>query len=63
MASWYIDNYKLAPTGACPLCGLPDSCTQIAGECPPQQPTKHNAACQLTPAAIKTVVKDGGTIY
>ena len=23
---------KLAPTDACPLCGLPDSCTHITGE-------------------------------
>jgi hypothetical protein len=26
-------RYKLAPVDACPLCGLPDSCTHIAGEC------------------------------
>ena len=25
-------RYKLAPTDACPLFGLPDSCTHIAGE-------------------------------
>jgi hypothetical protein len=26
-------RYGLAPTDACPLCGLPDSCTHIAGQC------------------------------
>ena len=25
-------RYGLAPTDACPLCGLPDSCTHIAGQ-------------------------------
>jgi len=28
-------KYKLVSTDACPLCGLSDSCTHIAGECKP----------------------------
>jgi hypothetical protein len=59
-------RYGLAPTDACPLCGLPDSCTHIAGECSQQTNniiSRHNAACQLTHAAIRTAFKGGGTIY
>jgi hypothetical protein len=59
-------KYGLAPTYACPLCGLPDSCTHIAGQFSHHTNhiiSKHNAACQLTHAAIKTAFKGGGTIY
>ena len=59
-------RYGLATTDACPLCGLPDSCTHIAGECSHQTNniiSRHNAACQLTHAAIRTAFKGGGTIY
>jgi hypothetical protein len=58
--------YGLAPTDACPQCGLPESCTHIAGQC--SSHTNHiigihNVACQLTHAAIRTAFKGGGTIY
>ena len=59
-------RYKLAPTDTCPLCGMPDSCTNLAGECNiynNQFISRHNAACQLTHAAIRTASKGGGTIY
>ena len=59
-------RYGLAPTDACPLCGMPDSCTHIAGQCKHHNNhiiSRHNAACQLTHAAIRTVFKGGGTIY
>jgi hypothetical protein len=56
----------LAPTDACPLCGLPDSCTHIVGQCSSHTNhiiSRHNAACQLTHVAIRTAFKGGGTIY
>jgi ribonuclease HI len=59
-------RYKHAPTDACPLCGLPDSCTHIAGQCNTHNDqfiSRHNAACQLTHAAIRAAFKGGGTIY
>ena len=59
-------RYKLAPTDACPLCGLPDSCTHIDGECKSHNNkfiSIHNASCQLTHAAIRTAFDGGGTIY
>ena len=59
-------RYGHAPTDACPLCGLPDSCTHIAGECPAhtiQIISKHNAACQLTHAAIRKAFKGGGALH
>ncbi len=59
-------KYGLAPIDACPLRGLPDSCTHIAGECPHQTNhviSRHTAACQLTHASIRTAFKGGGTIY
>ena len=59
-------RYKLAPIDACPLCGLPDSCTHIAGECKShnnQFINRHNAACQLTHASIITAFNRGDTIY
>ncbi len=59
-------KYKLTPTDACPLCGLPDSCTHIAGEYKAHTHkfiSRHNVACQLTYAAITTAFKGGGTIY
>ena len=58
--------YKLAPTDACPLCGLPVSCTHIAGECKSynnQSISRHNVACQLTNAALKTAFNEDDTIY
>ena len=58
--------YKLAPTDACPMCGLPDSCTHIAGECKSHNNkfiSRHNAACQLTHEAIGTAFNGGDTIY
>jgi len=58
--------YKLAPTDSCPLCGLPDSCTQIAGECKShinQIINRHNISCQLTYSAIRIAFKGGSTIY
>jgi hypothetical protein len=45
---------------------LPDSCTHIAGQCSHHTNhiiSRHNAACQLTHAAIRTAFKGGGTIY
>ncbi len=57
---------KHAPTDACPLCGLPYSCTHIAGQCKThndQLISRHNAACQLTHAAIRSAFKGGGTLY
>jgi hypothetical protein len=59
-------RYKHAPTDACPLCGLPDSCTHIAGQCNTHNDqfiSRHNAACQLTHAAIRAAFKGGGTLY
>jgi hypothetical protein len=59
-------RYKHAPTDACPLCGLPDSCTHIAGQCNThndQLISRHNAACQLTHAAIRSAFNSGGTLY
>ena len=59
-------RYGHAPTDACPLCGLPDSCTHIAGECRFQKDhiiSKHNAACQLVHAAIRKAFKGGGTLH
>ena len=59
-------RYKLEPTDTFPLCGLPDSCTHIARECKThnnQSISRHNAACQLTHATIRTAFKGGGTIY
>jgi hypothetical protein len=56
----------LAPTDACPLCGLPDSCTHIAGQGSSHTShiiSKHIVACQLTHAAIRTAFKGGGAIY
>ncbi len=59
-------RYKLAPTDACPLFGLPDSCTHIAGEYKTHNNhfiSRHSAACQLTNAAFKTASNDRGTMY
>jgi hypothetical protein len=59
-------RYKHAPTNACPLCGLPDSSTHILWQCKihdVQCINRHNAACQLTHAAIRTAFKCGGTLY
>ena len=41
-------RYGHAPTDECPLCYLPDSCTQIAGNCEARKNlhiNRHNAAC------------------
>ena len=59
-------TYKLARSDVFPLCGLPDSCSQIASECKThtnQFINIHNAACQLTHAFIRSAFKGGGTIY
>ena len=59
-------KYKLAPIDVCPLCGLPDSCTHIAGECKSHNNpsiSRHNASCQLTHAIIRTAFGGGGAIY
>jgi hypothetical protein len=59
-------RYKIAPTDACPLCGLPDSCTHIAREYKShnnQFISRHSATCQLTHAAIGSAFNGGGTIY
>ena len=58
--------YGHAPTDACPLCHLPDSCTHIAGECRFHKNltiSRHNAACQLVHAAIRNAAKGGGALY
>ena len=59
-------TYKYAPSDACPLCGLHDSCTHIAGQSKTHNDlilSRHNAACQLPHAAIRSVFKGGGTLY
>ena len=59
-------RYGHAPSDACPLCGLHDSCTHVAGECPAHKSqiiSKHNAACLLTHAAIRKAFKGGGTLH
>jgi hypothetical protein len=59
-------RYKPAPTDAYPLCGLPDSCTHVSGECKTHNEqfiNRRNASCQLTHAAIRTASKGGGIVY
>ncbi len=59
-------RYGHAPTDACPLCGLPDSCTHIAGECDRHHPhriSRHNAACQLIHATLRKAAKGGGALH
>ncbi len=61
-------RYGHAPTDACPLpgCGLPDSCTHIAGECKAQKAniiSRHNAACQIVHAAVRNAAKGGGALH
>ena len=59
-------RYKQAPTDACPLCGMPDSCTHTAGQGKVHVDhiiSKHNAACQLAHAAIRTALKGGGNLH
>ncbi len=59
-------RFKHAPTDACPLCGLPDSCTHITGQCKEHNDLRilrHNAACLLTHAVIRTMFKGGGILY
>jgi ribonuclease HI len=59
-------RYKHAPTDACPLCGLLDSCTHIAGQCKTHNDqfiSRHNTACQLIHAAIRSAFKGGGALY
>ena len=54
------------PTDDCPLCHKPDSCTHIAGECQEHEGlriARHNAACQLIHAAIRTTSKGGGALH
>jgi len=59
-------KYGHAPKDACPLCHMPDSCTDIAGECPDHEAlriSRHNAACQLIHAAIRKTAKGGGALH
>jgi hypothetical protein len=45
---------------------MPDSCTQITGECPDHEAlriSRHNAACQLIHAAIRKTAKGGGALH
>jgi hypothetical protein len=59
-------RYGHAPTDDCPLCGRPDSCTHIIGECKYHKHlaiSQHNAACQLVHAAIRDSAKGGGALY
>ena len=59
-------RYGHAPSDACPLCVLPDSCTHVAGECPAhasQIISKHNAACLLTHATVRKAFKGGGALF
>ena len=59
-------SYKLAPTYACPLCGLPDSYTHIAGKCKSHNNkffSRHTATYQHTHTTIRTAFNGGGTIY
>ena len=59
-------RYKHAPTDACPLCGMPDSCTHITGQCEEHTDhiiSRHHAAGHLTHAAIRTAFKGGGNLY
>ena len=48
------------------ICGLSVSYTQIAGQYKTRNGqfiSRHNPACQLTHAAIRSAFKGGGTIY
>jgi hypothetical protein len=59
-------RYGHAPTDECPLCHRPDSRTHIIGECKAHKNlsiSRHNAACQLTHAAIRSSAKGGGELY
>jgi len=46
--------YKLAPTDAYPLCGLPDSCTHIAGEARISQQPFHHQTQRSMPALTRS---------
>ena len=59
-------RYGHAPTGECPLCHMPDSCTHIARECPDHASLRishHNPACQLVHAAIRKTAKGGAALH
>ena len=59
-------RYGHAPTDKCRLRHRPDSCTHIARECKAHKNltiSGHNAACQLTHAAIRGSAKGGGALY
>jgi len=59
-------RYGHAPTDKCPLCHMPDSCTNIAGECLDHEAmriSRHNVACQLVHAAIRKTAKGGGALH
>ena len=59
-------RYGKQPTTACRLCGLPDSCTHIAGTCPANTAhiiKKHNAAVQLVHAPIRSASKGGAALH
>jgi hypothetical protein len=58
-------RYRRAPSDACPLCHMPDSCTNITGECPDHEAmriSRHSAACHLVHAAIRKTAKGGGAL-
>ena len=55
-----------APTNECPLWHNPDSCTNIAGECPYHKAftiSQHESACHLIPASIRKTVKGGAALH
>ena len=59
-------RYGHAPTEESPRCHRPDSCTHIEGGCKAHKNlsiSRHNAACQLTHAAIRSSAKGGGALY
>ena len=60
------ERYGRTPTNECPFFHKHNSCTHIAGECPDYEAlriSRHNAACQLLHAAIRTTSKGGGALH
>ena len=55
-----------APTDACRLCGMPDSCTHIGGECNGSNGLfikRHNAAVQLVRAMVRNCAMGGDALH
>ena len=53
-------------TDACRLCGMPDSCTHIGGECNGSNGLfikRHNAAVQLVHAMVRNCAMGGDTLH